>query len=169
MSVRSYESVRLQQSLGELSKLAQEKILETLRDKSIQITYGSWVDLLDKYDIENEPKACGCLMLDGYLKEHPEVIVFEKTNTYSGTEHWSFQFKDAGLDLADVLTPYYKMEHVEDANYLIDTVASTFDNYMKITPRVGKYIGGLRVLNGYGRRQIIKMIERNLDARKWAA
>lgn len=161
-----YNFDMLVEALGKLSPTAHRKILATLRDTKQPIVSGSWVSTFGKRDDEKKkPKACGCLMMDGYLKEHPEKWTFSWREPAFQHAHW--QVEELEDDWADLLVVYYDMYPEFDwymARDYIKRVAERFDAWCRYD-RTGQYTylkNQQTFLNAKGRRLLINAIEQNI-------
>lgn len=144
-------------ALATLSPLARTKIKETLADGSVEVTWNYWTRALDAWGDEKPTKACGCLMMDGYLKENPPEFKISDSGGFGG-KRWVVD--ESVFDWEAVLVPFYEMDEYPRAAQRITDVANAYDNYVK-WDREGalKLVRGVQVLRVAARRELIKLVE----------
>lgn len=141
-------------ALRELSPLARKKIRATLEDKTMEITYNNWAAALQPDKQHEEPKACGCLMLDGYFKEHPPQF-YKHEPMFKDGEFWSV----VEQDWTGLLESFYEMEDYDEPDELIGEVATTYDNLIKGTMGATKVVRDTQVLRMPMRKRLIRLID----------
>lgn len=176
-----YRAISLQDSLRDVSPLARQKILATLKDETQQIIYGEWVKSIGVAirDKDEKPEPCGCLMMDGYLRERPDSMTFvwsDESPMYRGWQV-TYNYGDSAEarengDWIYELIDYYEMQDYAEAYMLIDHVARSYDQWIDAERQatsdsqafdpevdVGTKYKGAQVLSPLGRQKIIALIE----------